>query len=160
MEVFKRIEKSLIKQGYTFESIDFNRPWGGFFVLNECHKQQFINQFFEGKLNNKLNVEMKLSPKILIVAPNQRLSWQYHHRRSELWQIVEGTVGIIKSASDIENNMATYSIGDRIEISMGERHRLIGLDEYGIVAEIWIHENPNNPSNEDDIVRLQDDFGR
>lgn len=160
MEIFKRIEKSLIQQGYTFERTDFNRPWGGFFVLNECHKQQFIDQFLRGKLNAKVNVEMKLSPKVLVVAPNQRLSWQYHHRRSELWQIIEGAVGVIKSLTDHENKMVTYTSGDRIEISMGERHRLIGLDDYGIVAEIWIHEDPNNPSDEDDIVRLQDDFGR
>ena len=42
----------------------------------------------------------------------------------------------------------------------GERHRLIGLEGWGIVAEIWQHTDPENPSDEDDIVRLQDDFGR
>jgi len=160
MEIFKRIEKGLTKQGYTFERTDYNRPWGGFIVINEDHKQQFINQFLEGKLTTKVDVGMKLSPKILIVAPDQRLSWQYHHRRSEIWQIIEGSVGIITSLTDIENKMAIYNSGDRIEIPMGERHRLIGLDNYGIVAEIWVHEDPSNPSDEDDIVRIQDDFGR
>lgn len=42
----------------------------------------------------------------------------------------------------------------------GERHRLIGLDSWGIVAGIWQHTDPENASDEDDIVRLQDDFGR
>jgi mannose-6-phosphate isomerase len=42
----------------------------------------------------------------------------------------------------------------------GERHRLIGLDSWRIVAEIWQHTDLENPSDEDDIVRLQDDFGR
>ncbi len=36
----------------------------------------------------------------------------------------------------------------------------MGLDTFGIVAEIWQHTDPTNPSEEDDIVRLQDDFGR
>jgi hypothetical protein len=41
-----------------------------------------------------------------------------------------------------------------------ERHRLIGLDSWAIVAEIWQHTDIENPSNEEDIVRIQDDFGR
>jgi len=52
------------------------------------------------------------------------------------------------------------SQGDVIRLKQGERHRLIGLDEWGIVAEIWQHTNPKNPSDENDIIRLQDDFGR
>jgi mannose-6-phosphate isomerase len=51
-------------------------------------------------------------------------------------------------------------LGETITLKQGERHRLIGLDDWGIVAEIWVHTDVNNPSNEDDIVRLQDDFGR
>jgi hypothetical protein len=45
-------------------------------------------------------------------------------------------------------------------LKQGERHRLIGLDGWGIVAEIWQHTNAQQPSDEDDIVRVQDDFGR
>ena len=47
-----------------------------------------------------------------------------------------------------------------LTLKKGERHRLIGLSEWGIIAEIWQHTDAENPSNEDDIVRLQDDFGR
>jgi len=50
--------------------------------------------------------------------------------------------------------------GDTITLKKGERHRLVGLNEWGIVAEIWIHTDANHPSDEEDIVRLQDDFGR
>ena len=50
--------------------------------------------------------------------------------------------------------------GDIIRLKQGERHRLMGLDNWGIVAEIWQHIDVDNPSNEDDIVRVQDDFGR
>ena len=42
----------------------------------------------------------------------------------------------------------------------GERHRIIGMDDYAIVAEIWIHTDKYNPSDEDDIVRLKDDYDR
>ena len=40
------------------------------------------------------------------------------------------------------------------------RHRLMGADNWGVVAEIWRHTNPSLPSEEDDIVRVQDDYGR
>jgi hypothetical protein len=56
--------------------------------------------------------------------------------------------------------MKIYNEGDQIKLKQGERHRLIGLDEYCLVAEIWQHADKNNPSNEEDIVRVQDDFGR
>ena len=102
----------------------------------------------------------KLSPKILIVKPNARLSWQYHHRRAEIWRVYKGECGIIRSKTDKENEMKTYVEGDQIKLKQGERHRLIGLDDYCLVAEIWQHTDINNPSNEEDIVRVQDDFGR
>ena len=56
--------------------------------------------------------------------------------------------------------MKIYREGDQITLKQGERHRLIGLDNYGVVAEIWQHTDKNNPSDEEDIVRVQDDFGR
>jgi mannose-6-phosphate isomerase len=36
----------------------------------------------------------------------------------------------------------------------GERHRLIGLASCGVIAEIWQHTDPKDPSDEEDIVRL------
>ena len=47
--------------------------------------------------------------------------------------------------------------GDQIKLKKGERHRLIGLTDYAVLAEIW-HTDPNNPSDENDIVRLSDDY--
>lgn len=64
------------------------------------------------------------------------------------------------STTDEEPPHQVLQINKIIQIQCGERHRLIGLDGWGIVAEIWQHTDPNNLSNEDDIVRLQDDFGR
>ena len=94
------------------------------------------------------------------MKPKARLSWQYHHRRAEIWRVFKGECGIIRSDTDIENQMKIYNEGDQIKLKQGERHRLIGLDEYCLVAEIWQHTDKNNPSNEEDIVRVQDDFGR
>ena len=51
-------------------------------------------------------------------------------------------------------------MGDEIRLSRGERHRIIGMDDYAVVAEIWIHTDKDNPSDEYDIVRVQDDFDR
>jgi hypothetical protein len=56
--------------------------------------------------------------------------------------------------------MKIYRKGDQIKLNQGERHRLIGLEDFCLVAEIWQHTDKNNPSNEEDIVRVQDDFGR
>ena len=109
---------------------------------------------------NTLKIGGKLSPKILIVKPNARLSWQYHNRRAEIWQVCKGTAGIIKSDTDIENEIEVYNEGDQIVLQQGERHRLIGLDETSMVAEIWQHTDKENPSDEEDIKRVQDDFGR
>ena len=106
-----------------------------------------------------LRVIGKLSPKILIVKPDARLSWQYHHRRAEIWQVYKGEVGIIRSDDDTEGELKRFKEDDQVKIAQGERHRLIGLEDYGIVAEIWQHTD-SIPSNEDDIVRVQDDFKR
>jgi quercetin dioxygenase-like cupin family protein len=56
--------------------------------------------------------------------------------------------------------MQTYEPGDIIVLKEGERHRLIGLNDWAVLAEIWQHTDPANPSTEEDIVRIQDDFGR
>ena len=153
--------ENLIKSyGFSIVSKDFKRPWGGFLVINEDQSQEFSNQFFKGLNVNTLKISGKLSPKILIVKPNARLSWQYHNRRAEIWQVYKGSAGIIRSDSDIENEMKIYTEGDQIVLKQGERHRLIGLEDYSVIAEIWQHTDRGNPSDEDDIIRVQDDFGR
>ena len=96
----------------------------------------------------------------MIVKPNARLSCQYHNRRAEIWRIYKGTAGIITSDSDEENEMKEYNEGAQIILKQGERHRLIGLSETSVIAEIWQHTDAAHPSDEDDIIRVQDDFGR
>ena len=154
------IEDNIKSFGFTIKSYDFERPWGGFLVIDETQSKEFSNKFFEGLDINTLKIGGKLSPKILIVKPEARLSWQYHNRRAEIWQVYKGSAGIIKSDSDVENEMEVFTEGDQIVLQQGERHRLIGLDDYCVVAEIWQHTDANHPSDEDDIIRVQDDFGR
>ena len=161
MNDFFTINYEILKsQKLNIINKDFERPWGGFFVISEDKAQDFLNIYFNSLNTEKLKISGILSPKILIIAPNKRLSWQYHQRRSEIWKIVSGEIKVITSHDDIERNEKILKEGDEIRLSKGERHRIIGLDEYAVVAEIWIHTEKDNPSGENDIVRVQDDFNR
>ena len=102
----------------------------------------------------------KISPKILIVSPNSKLSWQYHHRRTEIWRVFKGKVGISRSFDNIEKPVKILNEKDQIKLQKGERHRLIGLDDFAVVSEIWQHTDSDYPSDENDIVRISDDYGR
>lgn len=159
-EVFSKIAATLAEQGFNVVKEDQTRPWGGFFVLDESQTPQFAATYFPTVQLSSLQITQKLSPKILVVAPDKRLSWQYHHRRAEIWRVVSGTVGVVKSDTDEETEVKAYQPGELIVLKQGERHRLVGLAEWGILAEIWQHTNAENPSDEEDIVRVQDDFGR
>ena len=87
MNYFTKIQKEVEALGFKILSKDFNRPWGGFLVIDENQSQEFSNMFFSGIDVNTLKIGGKLSPKILIVNPHSKLSWQYHHRRAEIWRI-------------------------------------------------------------------------
>ena len=149
-------------QGNQFEiiSMDHSRPWGGFFVIAEEQAQKFADNYFDGLDVSSLKISGKLSPKILVVAPGKRLSWQYHYRRAEIWRVIKGKAGIKRSFNDEEGSLEVLKVGDEVILQQGERHRLIGLDDFAVIAEIWQHTDVNIPSDEEDIVRLQDDFGR
>ncbi len=158
--IFKQIEQSLKENGIKIHSKDENRPWGGFFVIDTDDTQSFIDHYFSGVSIGKIDTDLHLSPKILLVQPEQRLSWQYHHRRSEIWTVAEGEVGVISSDTDEQGELKVLGKGDVIQLCQGERHRLVGMHDWAVVAEIWQHTDADHPSDEDDIVRLQDDYGR
>ena len=160
MSIFNYVDKLLIKNNLSYISKDLNRPWGGFYVINEILSEEFFNLFFNIEFKNKIDFQSKLSPKILVIKPNKRLSWQYHHRRSEVWSIIKGNILVSKSLDDKEVEPLKLNEKDQINIGKEIRHRIIGTDDYALVAEIWIHTDKNNPSDENDIVRLQDDFNR
>ncbi|MEQ1552619.1 MAG: hypothetical protein ABL929_00490 [Ferruginibacter sp.] len=158
--VFDKMIAFITDKKINIASYDNTRPWGGFLVIDENDARKFISAFFAHLSFNELNITGKLSPKILLIAPNKRLSWQYHHRRAEIWKCIGGKVAVVCSDTDYENETVHLKNNDIIELKKGERHRLIGLDNWGIIAEIWRHTDINNPSDENDIVRLQDDYGR
>jgi mannose-6-phosphate isomerase len=159
-EIFNQTEQYVESLGFEIVQKDDQRPWGGFLVINENQASIFAAQFFPEEDFESLKISEKLSPKILLVAPEKRLSWQYHFRRAEIWRCIKGEVAVATSMTDEENEIKNLSEGDKIKLQQGERHRLIGLEDWGVVAEIWQHTDASHPSDEDDIVRLQDDFGR
>ena len=158
--IFTSTAETLAQQGFTVVSSDFERPWGGFFVIDEEQAQQFADQYFDGLDVSGLRVAGKLSPKILLVRPEARLSWQHHYRRKETWRVVSGPVGIARSATDAQGPVEVFPSGETVIMEKGERLRLVGLENWGVVAEFWQHTDPEHPSDEDDIVRVQDDYSR
>ena len=158
--IIQRVELLIKEQGFTILDSDFTRPWGAFFRLDNAEAEQFIDTYF-ADIKDTFTTFEDLSPKFLIVEPGKRLSWQYHYRRGELWRVLEGPVGVKLSDDDTEpDEVVTVPVHDTIHFPALKRHRLIGLDDWGIVVEIWQHVDHQNLSEEADIVRVSDDFGR
>ena len=126
--VFEHVTEYLHHNQLKIDKQDNTRPWGGFFVIDEIEAEKFINIYFPHLTREELSLSGKLSPKILVVAPNKRLSWQYHHRRAEIWKLIGGTAAVITSETDEEHEHKQLIIGNIIQLKQGERHRLIGLD--------------------------------
>ncbi|MBL8006091.1 MAG: phosphoheptose isomerase [Ignavibacteria bacterium] len=160
-QISSDVRKELENKNILISGEDFERPWGGFFKIDNRSLKDFMRIYFSGVELSYDVLKLNVSPKILIVEPGKKLSWQSHERRSELWRVVKGPVGIYTSLTDEQpKEMSVYNDNDIVEMELGTRHRLAGLDDWGIVAEIWIHKFPGNPSDEDDIRRIEDDFGR
>ena len=90
--------------------------------------------------------------KRISVNPGQRLSYQYHHKRSEVWTIVKG-FGLM-TLDDIEFKVTE---GDVVEIPAEKKHRIQNNSEKEL---IFIEVQHGSYFGEDDIVRLQDDYNR
>ena len=73
-------------------------------MIDESQAQDFANNFFDGINVETLKIGGKLSPKILIVNPNSKLSWQYHHRRAEIWRVFKGKL-VYQEALMIKKNL-------------------------------------------------------
>jgi mannose-6-phosphate isomerase-like protein (cupin superfamily) len=150
-KLIQKVEKLLTKNNLSISLKDIDRPWGAFWYISPNSLNTFLKLFFPNFNSNNQSI----SPKILLVEANKRLSLQLHYKRSEEWYVVEGPVKIIKNDQEIILNK-----GESITLNSKENHRLCGLEKAGIVAEIWIHNDQSDPSTEDDIIRLQDDFSR
>jgi hypothetical protein len=103
--IFENIQNQLETNQFTIVSKDHHRPWGGIFVIAEEQAQHLANQYFEGLNVSTLKRVDLLSPKILVVAPEKRLSWQYHHRRADIWCVIQGQAGVKISTNDPEGEL-------------------------------------------------------
>ena len=107
------------------------RPWGGYIVL----------------IDNE-NYKVKK----LTINPKKRFSLQYHNKRTETWTIVKGKLQIT-----IGDKKQIYSYGETVSVPVKTIHRIENIgDEIAEVIEV----QTGTYFGEDDIVRLEDDFGR
>ncbi|MEO5499440.1 MAG: phosphoheptose isomerase [Candidatus Saccharimonadales bacterium] len=163
LELIEIIKTKITDAGYTIVEENRDKPWGAYFRINSSTADSFVNDFFSGLTPSdaRLGIEdAELSPKFLIVKPGQRLSWQYHDRRAERWCFLTRG-GYRKSSTDEESERFEAQPGEVVQFQKGERHRLEGREDgLVLVAEIWQHSDVVQPSDEDDIVRLADDYQR
>lgn len=120
----------------TEETIDNSprfdqRPWGTFTVLDEG----------DG-----------FKVKRIEVLSGKRLSYQKHAQRAEHWVVVQGTAKVT-----LDGNEILVEAGKAIDIPVGSAHRVENPDGQTL---IFIEVQRGDYLGEDDIVRLQDDFGR
>lgn len=160
-DLAEKIRTDLEATKFRLNEVDFDRPWGGFLRVDSQQAPEFIKRFFPDIQLPDSALNATLDPKLLIVDSGKRLSWQVHEKRGEFWRVIQGPVGVYLSETDEEPKEPNLYINDEIiDIPVGTRHRLAGLGERGIVAEIWINMDKDNPSDEEDIRRISDDFGR
>jgi mannose-6-phosphate isomerase len=107
------------------------RPWGEFFVLSD---------------------EETHKVKRIVVRPGQRLSYQKHDLRSEHWFVVGGTAAVV-----LDGVEHTVRPGEAIDIPLGTAHRVENRGEADLV---FIEVQRGTYFGEDDITRLDDDYGR
>lgn len=90
--------------------------------------------------------------KVFSVNPGSRLSLQIHNHRKEMWSIVKG-----EGLCTVGNNIIQVSENSLISVPCGAKHRIENLSQTDlIVSEVQI----GDYVEEDDIVRLEDDYGR
>jgi mannose-6-phosphate isomerase len=107
------------------------RPWGSFTVLDEG----------EG-----------FKVKRIEVLPGKRLSYQKHAKRAEHWVVVQGTAKVL-----LDDRELIITTGEAIDIAVGAAHRVESASDETL---IFIEVQRGSYLGEDDIVRLQDDYGR
>lgn len=108
------------------------RPWGSFTVLED---------------------EVDYKVKRIEVLPGKRLSYQKHSRRAEHWFVVRGTAKVTLNGVEI-----LVETGGAIDIAIQTAHRVENPDDKELL--VFIETQTGDYFGEDDIVRLEDDFGR
>jgi mannose-6-phosphate isomerase len=160
--VFDAVESYIINAELEIAEVEDTKPWGGEFYIADESADRFIELYFpEISREDIFSHGTVISPKFMIFEPGGMLSWQYHRRRAELWKIVQGPVNVLESETDQQPDAPrTLQTGDFIQHDTLIRHRLICLDTWAVVAEIWQHTDPDKPTDKNDIVRLEDSYGR
>lgn len=155
-------DKYIRSNGYLLADVDEHKPWGAYYRLADECALEFVEEYFPGRTVEELGRGGSLSPKFLIFEPGKKLSLQYHERRAEIWRVISGTLLAAVSDTDQEGEWKSYEAGTELSYGALVRHRAGAPegDEWTVVAEIWQHTDKSNPTNEDDIIRLVDDFGR
>lgn len=107
------------------------RPWGRYEVLQE-------------------NATFKV--KCIWVFPGKRLSYQRHEKRAEHWYIVQGEAEVT-----LNGVITHHGAGETISIKIGDLHRISNVSDRDV---IFIEVQTGTYFGEDDIERVEDDFGR
>ena len=161
-EKLQQVKRDLVFPRYLLADVDEHKPWGAYYRLADDCAPDFISEYFPGRNVQELGRGGSLSPKFLIFEPGKKLSLQYHERRAEIWRVISGTLLAAISETDEEGEWREYEAGEELSYGALARHRA-GAPENGewvVVAEIWQHTDSSKPTDESDIVRLADDFGR
>jgi len=107
------------------------RPWGKYEILHE---------------------EENCKVKKITVKPGGRLSYQYHHKRSEVWTVVKGEAYML-----LDDELSLHTYGETIIIPQGTKHR---VENKGQDDLVFIEVQHGSYFGEDDIVRIEDDYNR
>jgi|TARA_B100000700_G_scaffold320694_1_gene418454 mannose-6-phosphate isomerase-like protein (cupin superfamily) len=107
------------------------RPWGTFENLLDCDYCKV---------------------KRIVIKPGGAPSYQYHHKRNEVWTVVQGSGQVILNDEVIE-----VTVGSTILVPVGDKHRPINNSSNDM---IFIEVQWGEYFGEDDIVRLEDNYGR
>ena len=91
--------------------------------------------------------------KRIVVKPQQRLSYQYHHKRQEAWTVVQGVARVTQNGVDRD-----YQVGETAIIGLGDKHRMANPSDTEDM--ILIEVQTGTYFGEDDIVRIEDDYQR
>ena len=108
------------------------RPWGSYTVLDSSPSDHKVKR--------------------IVVTPGKRLSYQVHAQRAEHWYVVAGVATVVLDGETFE----VAPVG-AVDIAIGAAHRCENL---GDVPVVFIEVQTGTYFGEDDIVRLEDDFGR
>lgn len=107
------------------------RPWGFFEILSDLKE---------------------VKTKIIHVLPGEKLSYQSHQKRDELWVMLEG-VGTVT----LEGEQIQLKAGESLKILRGQKHRMSNLTDKSLR---FFELQTGEYFGEDDIERFEDQYGR